>query len=190
MKKILKKEKGFSAIEVIVVATTLAIIIVIGTAISSKIFLRRSVDNITNTITSQLTLVKLQSSRNGVEFRAILNFDNDDNILRIISLRGDSNNNSIFPDPDTEPDSVNILSTFDYKLLADYQIIPSVSNITFSPDNLLAGQNTITIRPSVSEENAKIRKCGVVNVSNIGRISATIGKWNFSDGICEGIAAN
>lgn len=176
-----KYESGYSIIEVLVISGIMIVLIAIGGSLSTKFFLRRSVDNISNNITSQLNLAKLRASREGVEFRTTVNYTEESSNLQIITTRGDSNRNANFVDG-------NQLSTVNYRILNDYEITPANSVITFSPTGILGAQNTITIFPDAeTEEDAKIIKCGSITVSNIGRISTTIGKWDFDASSCVGI---
>ncbi len=69
----LKEKAGFSIIEVLVVVSVVAIVIAIGaSSFSSKFAVRRSVDDLSNNIGSTLQLIKLQSARNGAEYRIVL----------------------------------------------------------------------------------------------------------------------
>ncbi|MGH7885029.1 MAG: pilus assembly FimT family protein [Thermodesulfobacteriota bacterium] len=177
----IKNEKGFNIIELLVVASVISVLVVIGGAISSQFFLRRSVDNITNTITSQINLVKLRASREGVEYRATLTYTPLNNTLQIVTTRGDSNRNANFV-------AANEFSSANYKILNDYAITPVNSVITFSPTGNLNTANTVTIFPDVPPANANIDKCGNINVSTLGRISTTVGRWDFANpGQCVGI---
>lgn len=183
---IIKKKNGYTVVELVFVVGVMALLIAIGGTFSTKIFARRSVDNISNSITSQLNLIKLQSSREGVEFQATLTYTpanpstNPNNNLEIVATRGDSARNANF-------NVLNEVSNVDFRILDEYTITPANSTITFSPTGNLNAGITISLIPNVPEADAIIRKCGIINVNNLGRISTTIGRWDFSDMECEGL---
>lgn len=175
------RKNGFNIIELIVIIGIISVILAIAGNISSKLFLRRSVDNIIFQVGSLLNQTKLQAARQGVEYQLTLNYDETNNILNVSTERGDSNTNSTI-----------------YQTISSYQIsIPENYTITlprrrtthsfnFNPNNTLGGASgSIRIRPAAMP--SRISKCGRIVISPFGRIRTVIGRWNFNSNICEGI---
>ncbi|NIP31750.1 MAG: prepilin-type N-terminal cleavage/methylation domain-containing protein [Candidatus Dadabacteria bacterium] len=169
--------KGFNIIEVLLVATVISILVIMTGSISSKFVDRRSVDRLTNEISSNLNLAKLQSARHGVEYETVLTIDSDNKKLNIKTRRGSSNTGTDFTDSGQFEETSNV----DFKMMKDYTIIPSddsTINIQFNPN----GRSTslsITLKPAGTDSN--VRKCGRIVVSPFGRIRARIGNWDFEE---------
>src|SRR3990167_9972922 len=111
---------GFSLIEVMVVITVMITVLALGTSyITGKSAQRRSVDGVTNNISSMLQLGKLKSVRDGVEYRVVfarcddiddsdpdclfcktdldyVEYQDGDKEVSLILERGDSNLSSTF----------------------------------------------------------------------------------------------
>ena len=182
--------KGFTLIELIVVAGIAAIVIGIGSfAITSKFAMRRSVDQVGGKINASLQIAKVRAARQGVEYCTVLSFDSNEHILTIENKRGDSNVGST----NYESESIQNL-----KVLSDYTIIPSNIEIKFDPEGVIEDVDedcisldttpanvSITIDPIGT--SSQIFKCGEVVVSSLGRISFTIGNYNFTDNECRPI---
>lgn len=175
----MKNNKGFSIIEVLVVAGIMSVLIVLAGGISSKFASRRSVESITNDIGSNLNLARIRATREGVEIRTDVEYDDENQFVTITSYRGTSNINT----PDLGFTS-NEISSEQIRLLNDYSIIPDADlTFIFSPaSNLRNSQNTITLNIAPDNEDVSIKKCGRISVSPIGRISAIFGTWDFEEG--------
>jgi len=188
--KIKSNYKGFTLIELIVVAGIAAIVIGIGSfAITSKFAMRRSVDQVGGKINASLQIAKVRAARQGVEYCTVLSFDSNEHILTIENKRGDSNVGST----NYESESIQNL-----KVLSDYTIIPPNIEIKFDPEGVIEDVDedcisldttpanvSITIDPIGT--SSQIFKCGEVVVSALGRISFTIGNYNFTDNECKPI---
>lgn len=181
MFNIKNNQNGFSVIELLIVIGMISVILGISISISSKIFQRRSVDNITHQITSFLNLVKLQSARQGLEYQVTLDYNNLNNTLTLINERGDSNINSA---------NYQELSSHQISLPENYIITLPRGRVThsfnFNPNGTLGGASgSIRIRPAAIP--TRITKCGRIVVSPFGRIRTVIGRWDFNNNRCEGI---
>lgn len=177
--RILKQKKGFTLIEALLVASIIGIVVIMAGGLSSKFALRRSVDDLAYRITSTFNLVKLQASRNGVEYQANLNYDGTGNKLTIETKRGDSNRFSDFS-------TISPESSQEISVMSDYEIILSSTNtIEFNPNQTVGGSGTIEIRPKTA--NSSVTKCGVIVVSPFGRIRTVIGRWDFTTNECKAI---
>lgn len=176
---IFKNKKGFTVIEALVVAGVIAVIVVMAGSLSSKFIVRRSVDDLAHRITSTFNLVRLQASRNGVEYQAILDYDEDENKLTIQTKRGDSNRFSDF-------DSISPISTQSISVMTDYEIIlSSADTVEFNPNQTVGGAGSIEIRPKSAE--SYVTKCGRIVINPFGRIRTVIGRWNFTTNQCDAI---
>lgn len=196
-------ERGFTVIEVMVVATVMAIILAIGaSSLSGMSVLRYSVDETTNNIASLLQLGKLQSVRDGVEYRLVFaecgNINESepecprctsnasytayapgDESLAFTLERGDSNRGS---------EVWCIQSSYTRKFRSDLNLISSANmtedgaplNFTFVPNGMRRDflddveDEVITIRPT---NDSKIDKCGRITVTPMGGINVVEGKW-------------
>jgi len=176
----LRDKKGFTIIESLIVVALIAVLLILGGNLSGKFASRRNMDNMAHKVASYLNLIKIQSSRNGVEYRTVLNFNDETSIMSFKTERGDSNRNSL-----------NWVETASETLgmVADYSIIPSASDVIFrftptsSPTN--NNEQILTIKPT--SEDSKIDKCAVIGVSNFGRIRTIIGRWDFDSSNCKNI---
>lgn len=198
----LKEKSGFSIIEVLVVVSVVAIVIVIGaSSFSSKFAVRRSVDNLSNNIGSTLQLIKLQSARNGAEYRIVLagcgsiddtdpdclvcesynDYSEGDEVLSVIVERGDSNRGS----------NVWCIQTTQTKRIDDDLILtasPNVADeplrIAFLPTGMRSDFRTDGLIESftlIPEEGRKVDRCGQVEVTPAGSIRIIEGRWNGSN---------
>lgn len=205
--RVIHKSEGYSLIEVLAVITVMTAVLVIGSSyISGKFALRRSVDDITNNIASVLQLGKLRSAREGVEYRVVFanctnvneadpdcprcsnpstdydEYQAGDENLTLILERGDSNIGST---------TWCIQSTHTKRLQSDLTLAASANlgqpdnplNFTFVPKGLRrdfqtdASDEIITIRPAV---DSKIDKCGQIEVTPVGGVAVTEGRWDGS----------
>lgn len=177
----LTNKKGFTVIETLIVVAIIGILLAMASSLSSKFATRRSIDNMAHKVTSNLNLVKIQSSRNGVEYRTVLNFDDDEKEMSFTTERGDSNRNSTnwF---ETASETVGMKT--------DYSIIPSASDVIFrfTPTSSITNNNEqlITIKPENADTN--IDKCAIIGVTNFGRIRTIIGRWDFEAESCKNIS--
>ena len=198
---------GFSLIEVMVVITVMITVLALGTSyITGKSAQRRSVDGVTNNISSMLQLGKLKSVRDGVEYRVVfarcddidesdpdcpfcktdadyVEYQDGDKEVSLILERGDSNLSSTF---------WCIQSAHSKKFQSDLTLVASANlgqageplNFTFVPNGMRrdfgtdAGSETLTIRPA---NDSKVENCGQLSVSPTGGIAVAEGKWNGSN---------
>lgn len=178
------KNNGYSIIELVVIIGIISAIFAITGNISSKLFLRRSVENIVFQIGSLLNQSKLQAARQGVEYQVTLNYDNINSILNVSTERGDSNINSI---------NYQTIRTQQISIPENYIInlprMRTTHSFNFNPNNTLGGASgSILIRPESVPTN--ISKCGRIIISPFGRIRTVIGRWNFDSNLCIGIKEN
>ena len=178
--KIKSNYKGFTLIELVVVAGIAAIVIGIGSfAITGKFAMRRSVDQVGEKISASLQLAKVRAARQGVEYQTVMNYDSGTETITVESQRGDSNVGST---------SYTTISSDEIKMLSDYTIAPSVMTINFKPDGTVGdGTTTYTMGIEPTDQNSQVFKCCEVVVSPLGRISFTIGNYNFTDNECKPI---
>ncbi|MGI9534381.1 MAG: pilus assembly FimT family protein [Thermodesulfobacteriota bacterium] len=172
--KLLKKKKGYTVIEVMIVAGVMALLVVMAGSLSGTFALRRTVDDIANRITSELNITKLKASRDGVQYRTLINFDSTEHKINIKSVRGDSNRTATF-DPDDPVTEQEI------KIMADYEIIPSSGDIEidFNPNGTATTTTSLAMRPLDADN--RVAKCANITVSRFGQISTLIGKWDGTD---------
>jgi len=202
--KLNRNTRGFSMIEILVVIAVMGTVLAIGTSyITGKSAQRRSVDGVTNNISSMLQLGKLKAVRDGVEYRAVIARCDDiddsdagcpqcdeyieyaagDDEVSLILERGDSNVGSTVWCMQSEH-SKRFQS--DLTLVASENIGQAGEplNFTFVPTGMRrdfgtdAGNETLTIRPA---NDSKVENCGRLSVTPTGGITATEGKWNGSD---------
>lgn len=205
--KDLRNTEGFTMIEVLTVVTVMVVVLAVGSSyLSGKFALRRSVDELTNNISSMLNLGKLRSVRDGVEYRVVfadctnvnesdpdcfvcnspanyVEYQTGDEELTMILERGDSNRGST---------AWCIQSTHTKRFQSDLEIVASANlpeagnplNYTFVPTGMRrdfltdANDEIITIRPV---GGSKIDKCGQIEVSPTGGIAAIEGRWDGSE---------
>jgi Tfp pilus assembly protein FimT len=161
---------GFTLIEALIVAGVMALLVVIAGAAVSRYSLNRKVDSITKTISSTLLIAKLKSARYGVEYQAVITYDDSNKILSIEMQRGDSNRGSTIYKSEISQ-SLNILGGI--------KITPKSKAINFNPNGTLgASSGTINIRPT---DDANTKRCGKVVVTPFGRIRVLQGNWDGSE---------
>jgi len=163
----LEHQGGFSLIEGLIVVGVMSVIIALGGTMISKYSNNRSVDRVTKTISSTLQIVKLKSARHGLEYQAVLNYDETEKSLSIATQRGNSNrgsDNYVTEDSQT----LNILSSI--------TIAPASKTFNFNPNGTLGGASgSINIRPT---DDARIKRCGKLIVTPFGRIRVVQGNWD------------
>lgn len=160
-------EAGFNIVELLVVAGLISMMVVIGGSLATRFFVNRKVDNITRTISSSLQLAKLKSVRHGVEYQAVINYDNSRKSLTIETQIGDSNRGS---------EKYTTETSLKLNLSDGIIITPSGKIINFNPNGTLgASSGSITIRPS---DGSKLMRCGRIVVTPFGRIRVIVGNWD------------
>ena len=199
-----RSSDGFSIIEALIVITVMMTIIVIGSSnITDKFALRRSVDGVTNNISSMLQLGKLKSVRDGVEYRVVfarcddiddsdadcpqcgeyIQYQAGDDEVSLILERGDSNTDSAVWCMQSEH-SKRFQSQLSLVASANLGQVGEPMNFTFVPTGMRrdfrtdANYETLTIRPS---DDSKVKNCGQLSVSPTGGITVNEGKWNGSN---------
>ncbi|HWP93876.1 MAG TPA: hypothetical protein VNN20_16945 [Thermodesulfobacteriota bacterium] len=205
----MKREEGFNIVEILMVAGVMMAIIVIAGSMSGRFAARRSVDNMTRNLSSTLQLAKLNAVRQGVEYRAVLasctqldNADPDcpvcdayddyapgDDTITITIERGDSNRGST---------NWCVVSTQTRRvqqgMALDLTNIPETAprRFNFNPNGtlvdqtgaILAQQIDIGVEPAAG---AKVRRCGRVTVTPLGRIGIVEGNWDQGASECKPI---
>jgi len=194
--------EGFSLIEMLVVMTVVAVILQMGASYFSGNFaLRRSVDEVTNSIGTTLQLAKLQSARQGVEYRLVFasctsvdssdpdcetcntysDYSTGDETMNVILERGDSNVGS---------NTWCMQNTQVKKFQSPINVAMSANlangplRISFLPSGMRGdfrtdpNAETVTILPA---QGAKIDKCGQVGVTSAGGVRAIQGRWDGSN---------
>jgi len=161
------KEKGFSLIELLFVTAILSIVIVIAGSFSTSFSSRRKVDQVTNSISSNIQISKLQAARDGVEHRISMSLTGD--ILEIVRERGDSNTVS-----------ANWTELFSQKVKIEQNLLLDLPSqpVIFKPTGVSTNPGTCVIKPTSS---ARYKRCGQVSVSNFGIIEIIKGNWDGSD---------
>ncbi len=187
------------------VITIMVIVMAIGTPyITGRSAQRRSVDGVTNNISSMLQLGKLKSARDGVEYRVVFakcddidetipgcpqcsslasydEYEDGDKEISLILERGDSN-------IDSTVWCIQSAHTKKFEselnLVADNFSDPdNPLNITFAPNGFRKdfasdlNNETLTIEPA---SGSKVENCGLIQVSPMGAISAIEGRWHGS----------
>jgi len=161
------KENGLNILEVLIVAGMISMLIVIAGSMGTRFFVNRKVDNITRTISSTLQIAKLKSARHGVEYQAVVSYDNSNKSLTIAMQIGDSNRGSERYTTETSQ-TLNVSNGI--------SITPSNKIINFNPNGTLGGSSgSISIRPS---DGSKITRCGRIVVTPFGRIRVIVGNWD------------
>jgi Tfp pilus assembly protein FimT len=161
------KEDGLNIIEVLIVAGMISILVVMTGSMASRFFAYRKVDNITRTISSTLQIAKLKSAKRGVEYQAVITYDNSNRSLTIAMQIGDSNRGS---------DNYTTETSQRLHVSDGIMITPSNKIMNFNPNGTLGGSSgSITIRPS---DGAKIKRCGRIVVTPFGRIRVLQGNWD------------
>jgi Tfp pilus assembly protein FimT len=154
-------------LEVLIVAGMISMLIVIAGSMGTRFFVNRKVDNITRTISSTLQIAKLKSARHGVEYQAVISYDNSNKSLTIAMQIGDSNRGS---------ERYTTETSQELKVSNGISITPPNKIINFNPNGTLGGSSgSITIRPS---DGSKITRCGRIVVTPFGRIRVIVGNWD------------
>jgi hypothetical protein len=196
-----RNTNGYSIIEVLAVISIMMTVLAIGTSfISWKAAKRRSVDGVTNNVSSMLQTGKLMSVRDGVEYRVVFascddvdNTDPDcpkcdeyvqyeagDKDISLIMERGDSNSGSTVWCMQPEH-SKRFQSDLDITASENlggggqplnFAFVPTGMRRDFGTD---VNNETLTIRPA---EDSNIDNCGQIRVSPAGGISVTEGRWD------------
>ncbi len=174
------KEKGFSLIELLFVIMVIGILIVIAGSFSSSFSSRRNVDSVTNSISSNIQISKLQAARDGVQHRVSLSITGS--ILEIVRERGDSNtvssnwtelarqkvkleNKLIVELPNEEDPTVPV-------------IFKPTASVQFEPADPSEIPYTCVVKP---DNSANYKRCGQVSVSTFGIIEIIKGNWDGSN---------
>ena len=174
------KEKGFSLIELLFVTMVMGILIVIAGSFSSSYSSRKNIDKVTDSISSNIQISKLQAARDGVQHRVSLSITGS--ILEIVRERGDSNtvsnnwtelasqkvrlaNNLIVELPNEEDPIVPV-------------IFNPIGSVQFEPADTSEIPYTCVVKP---DNLANYNRCGQVSVSNFGIIDIIKGNWDGSD---------
>lgn len=162
-----RKESGFNIIELIIVAGMMSIMLAIGGSLATRFFANRKVDNITGAISSTVQVAKLKSARHGVEYQAVISYDDSRRSLIIVLQMGDSNRGSRIYTTETFQ-KLNVLN--------GVTISPSEKTINFNPNGTLGGASgSITVKPT---GEARIKRCGRIIVTPFGRIRVLRGNWD------------
>lgn len=192
---------GYSIIEVMAVISIMMTVLAIGTSfVSWKAAKRRSVEGVTNNVSSMLQTGKLMSVRDGVEYRVVfarcddvddtdpdcpkcdtyVEYQAGDKDISLIMERGDSNSGSTVWCMQSEH-SKRFQSDLDITASANlggggeplnFAFVPAGMRRDFGTD---INNETLTIRPA---EDSNIDNCGQIRVSPAGGISATEGRWD------------
>lgn len=192
---------GYSIIEVLAVISIMMTVLAIGTSfISWKSAQRRSVDDVTNNVSSVLQTGKLMSVRDGVEYRIVLarcaNIDETDPAcptceeydeyqagdteVSLILERGDSNTGSTVWCIQSEH-SKRFQSDLNLAASANLGQSGQPLNFTFVPTGMRrdfgtdAINETLTVIPA---DGSNIDNCGQLSVSPSGGITAIEGRWS------------
>jgi hypothetical protein len=199
--RLARNTNGYSIIEVLAVITIMITVLAIGTSfISWKSAKRRSVDGVTNNVSSMLQTGKLMSVRDGVEYRVVFarcdNIDDTDpdcpkcdeyaeyqagdKEVSLIIERGDSNAGSTV---------WCMQSAHSKRFQSDLDLVASANlgqageplNFTFVPTGMRrdfgtdAANETLTIIPA---DDSNIDNCGQLSVTPTGAITANEGRWS------------
>lgn len=173
-------KNGFSVIELLVVIAVIGILVGMAGLLSTKFFARRAIDSVTYQLSSNLSLAKLQASRNGVEYQTECAYDAAKNEIALMTKRGNSNTNTDF----TDAANYDVVTNEIIRIDENYTITPVNSNFRFNP-NGTTDALALNIAPTV---NANIIKCGSLMINTFGRISTVIGNWDFGANTCRAIA--
>ena len=164
-------EKGFTLIELLFVIMVMGILIVIAGSFSSSFSNRVNIDRVTNSISSNIQISKLQAARDGVQHRVSLSIT--DNILEIVRERGDSN---IASTNWTELASQKV--RLENNVLVEFLPADPPDPILFKPTGTAENPGTSVIKPTASANHIR---CGQVSVSTFGIIEIIKGNWDGSD---------
>lgn len=196
----LRTKSGFSLVELLIVVSVTGAVLLIGASyFSGNVALRRSVDEITNSIGTSLNLAKVQSTRQGVEYRLVLaectsvdstdpecdrcnsytDYSSGDETVNLILERGDSNvgsNNWCIQNMQTKK-----LGSTTSNISMSANVATAPFNISFSPSGMRsdfradANVERISVVPGAG---AKVYKCGEVGVTAAGGLRVIVGRWD------------
>ncbi len=196
----LNQKKGFSLIELLVVVSVTGLVLLMGaTYFSGDVALRRSVDEITNSVGTSLNLAKMHSSRQGVEYRLVFanctsvdstdpdcdrcnsytDYTSGDETVNLILERGDSNvgsSNWCMQNTQTKK-----LGSTNSNIAMSANVATGPLTISFSPSGMRsdfradANVETLTIFP---DAGAKVDKCGEVGVTAAAGLRVIVGRWD------------
>lgn len=194
-------------VELMMVTIVIAIVLVAASSFfSSRVALRRSVDDITVNIATTLQLVKMKAARDGVEYRAVLStcstydevtdpdcllctdytdFADGDQEINIIIERGDSNRASTNWCIQEEQKKT-FKHDLDFVTSANFSDDPEA--VTFLPSGLRsdfradAADEIISVEPL---SGAPVDKCGQVQITAVGGIRVIHGRWDGT--VCNAI---
>ena len=186
-----------------VVITVMITLLAIGNSfVNWKAAQRRSVQGVTNNITSMLQTGKMMSARDGVEYRVVFarcanidetdpdcpkcdeyeEYEAGDDEVSIIMERGDSNIGSTIWCIQSEH-SKRFQSDLDLTASENlgqegeplnFEFVPTGMRRDFGTD---INNETLTISPA---EDSKIDNCGQISLSPAGGITSTEGRWEDS----------
>ncbi len=207
MLKILGDRSGYSVIEVLIVAGVISLTAVMSGMLTSKFFMSRAIDDITQNITSTVQVAKMKSARQGVEYRAVFakcadldnsdldcpvcnNYDDyqaGDPTVTFTIERGDSNKGSTtWCVESTQSKKVSNQMDMDLTDMSEndpYRLGFNPSGfVVDSTGTPIVGVETMSIHPSLT---ADVKRCGSVELSSLGRISVIQGNWDGT--ICNPI---
>lgn len=201
---IMKNNKGFSLVEMMVVVGIVALIASMAVGISSKMFNRRTVDKLVSQVSSKLQLTRLNALRDGVEYMIAIEYHpgceditengttfNMCHFLQVIKSIGDSNRaSSTFTVLDTYRVQFmeEITTNVDPGFIADGNgleyIFQPTGRVTDGDGNAIAAgvETPFAVIPIATAKNVK--KCGQVLVNAFGRVSLIHGNWDFDSSVC------
>jgi len=167
-------EKGYTLVELLVIIGVLIIVIVIAGSFSADFSKRRNIDKLTNGISGNLQLAKLQAARDGVEYRFSVSENADEDMIEIKRERGDSNNLST---------SWTVVGSLQLKVenYVDVTLVPTIPMIikpSGSLDPTMMGsltESSCIIKP---KNNTDYKRCGQVSMTRLGHLDIIKGNWD------------
>lgn len=181
----MEKRDGFTLIELLIVIGVAGVLLALGGTLAGNFAKRHSTDNVTRTISSSLQLIKIKSAREGVDYLTTLTFDSSQKTLTVAIQRGNSNRGK------SSCTSCYSLETSQTMRIKDpgITINPASQTLDFNPNgtvvdsngNLITQPITVTIQPTDGGDG---KRCGIVTVLPIGRISIVEGNWKSSSSTC------
>ena len=172
----LTNDMGFTIMEMLIIVGILSVIIVIAGSFSLDFSKRRNIDELTNGVSGNLQLTKLQAGREGVEYRFSVTEDEDENRLDIVRERGNSNNLST---------SWTVIGSLQLKVenYVDITLVPTSpmvvnpdGSVTFTPPSI--NESSFIVKP---KNTADFQKCGQVNITRLGHVDIIKGNWDGTD---------
>ena len=169
-------EKGFTLIELLTILAVVSILIVMAGSFSSQFFQRREIDQITNYVSGDVQLTKLQAARDGVEYRFSLALSDDEDILEIKRERGNSNNlSSSWTEISSQ--EIRVENYIDITLVPPNPlVIKPNGSVTITPSSLT--ESSCVIRP---KDGSKYKRCGQVSITRLGHLNIIKGNWDGSN---------